>query len=149
MSELVTPELNILLLFFTDDNRTKVILRKRNAQKTNLRAVPQSFFGKIISLMCKGNKNLSSTQINLALQRLELLLEPDSQELLASLEREKAAQLPALSQQLKKSPGKLKKQLDKLKATGIVFSSKRFPKGYSLNQLKCLKIRLRVRGLDS
>lgn len=96
--------------------------------------------------MCKGSNNLSATQINLALQRLELLLEPDSQELLATLHREKAAQLPALSQQLKKSPGKLKKQLDKLKATGIVFSSKRFPKGYSLNKFKCLKIRLRVGG---
>lgn len=100
--------------------------------------------GKIISLMRNGSTLLTTTQINLALQRLELLLEPDAQELMGELQLNKDAHLSYLSQQLKKSPGKLKKKLDQLKATGFVYSSKRYPKGYALNQFKCLKIRLQV-----
>lgn len=94
--------------------------------------------------MRNDSSSLKTTQVNLALQRLELLLDPDSQQLLGELHINKDAHLPYLSQQLKKSPGKLKKQLDQLKETGFVYSSKRYPKGYSLNQLKCLKIRLQV-----
>ena len=87
---------------------------------------------------------LTATNINLALQRLELLLEPDSRELMNALHQAPAASLPVLSHQLQKSPGRLKKQLDRLKTAGLVFQPKRHPKGYCLNQLKCLKIYLRL-----
>ncbi|WP_367390687.1 hypothetical protein [Lewinella sp. LCG006] len=97
--------------------------------------------------MRKGNTTLTTAQINLALQRLELLLESDSQELFQKLQTEKDVHLPYLSQALKKSPGQLKRQLDKLKATGLVYSSKRYPKSYSLNHFRCLKIRLQVEAV--
>jgi predicted ArsR family transcriptional regulator len=97
--------------------------------------------------MRNGNTTLQTTQLNLALQRLELLLESDSQELFQKLQTEKDVHLPYLSQELKKSPGQLKRQLDKLKATGLVYSSKRYPKSYSLNHFRCLKIRLQVEAI--
>jgi predicted ArsR family transcriptional regulator len=97
--------------------------------------------------MRNGNTTLQTTQLNLALQRLELLMESDSQELFQKLQAEKDVHLPYLSQELKKSPGQLKRQLDKLKATGLVYSSKRYPKSYSLNHFRCLKIRLQVEAV--
>ena len=97
--------------------------------------------------MRNGNTILLTTQLDLALERLELLLEPGSQELFEKLQTQKDIHLPVLSQELKKSPGKLKRQLDKLKATGLVYSSKRYPKSYSLNHLRCLKIRLQVEAV--
>lgn len=94
--------------------------------------------------MGTANTALKNEQINLALERLELLLDPDNQELMEGLNHRDAKHLPELSNRLAKSPYQLKQQLDRLKAAGFVFSSKRYPKGYSLNQLKCLKVRLKT-----
>ena len=87
---------------------------------------------------------LKDGQLDLALERLEMLLDPENQKLLQGLDARKAAHLPELSESFSKSPHQLKKKLDRLKAAGFVYSSKRYPKGYSLNQLKCVKVKLQA-----
>lgn len=87
---------------------------------------------------------LQDEKLDLALERLELLLDPDSQQLMEGLDSRKSLHLPELSNRLAKSPHFLKKQLDRLKAAGFVYSSKRYPKGYALNQLKCIKVQLQA-----
>ncbi len=87
---------------------------------------------------------LKNEQLSLALQRLELFLEPETQELLDELQPQNSAHLPQLSRQLRKKPFQIKKKLDELKAAGIVYSSTRYPKGYALNYYKCLKIKLQA-----
>lgn len=94
--------------------------------------------------MGTARKVLDDKELSLALERLELLLEPDSQQVLEGLHFKAAKHLPELSHQLAQSPFKLKQRLELLKAAGFVYSSKRFPKGYSLNQLKCLKVKLQT-----
>lgn len=87
---------------------------------------------------------LKDKKLDLALERLELLLDPDSQQLIQGLDSRKSLHLPELSNRLARSPHQLKKQLDRLKAAGFVYSSKRYPKGYALNQLKCTKVQLQA-----
>lgn len=89
-------------------------------------------------------KALKDEKLDLALERLELLLDPDNQQLLEGLQAQKSLHLPELSTRLARSPHQLKKQLDRLKAAGFVYSSKRYPKGYALNQLKCIKVQLQA-----
>ncbi len=90
------------------------------------------------------NSALKNEQLNLALERLEMLLDPENQELLQGLDARKSAHLPELSRSFSKSPHRIKKKLDKLKAAGFVYSPKRYPKGYSINQLKCVKVKLQA-----
>ncbi|MEM1214573.1 MAG: hypothetical protein AAGJ82_02725 [Bacteroidota bacterium] len=90
---------------------------------------------------------LSSGKVGIALARLELFLEDSNQELLQQLEANAAVHLPQLSRQMRQSPGKIKRQLDQLKAAGFVYSPKRFPKGYARNSIKCVKIGLSATAL--
>lgn len=92
-------------------------------------------------------KILNQEKLITALQRLELMLEPASQKLIEELQAGRSLHLPQLSQQLSTSPYQLKKQLDLLKAAGLVFSPKRFPKAYAVNMIKCVKISLSTRSL--
>lgn len=95
--------------------------------------------------MATQHTTLNKKKLGLALQRLELLIEPDSQQLLDGLQPQQAKHLPQLSQELKRSPYQLKKKLDALKDAGLVFSPKRYPQGYSVNKMKCVKINLRAK----
>lgn len=93
------------------------------------------------------HKKINQEKLVTALQRLELMLEPDSQRLMKELKSEANVHLPQLSQQLKQSPYQLKKQLDQLKTAGFVFSPKRYPKAYAVNMIKCLKVTINARPL--
>jgi predicted transcriptional regulator len=93
-------------------------------------------------------KVLNQEKLVTALQRLELILEPDNQNLMKELQLGGRVHLPQLSQQLKRSPYQLKKQLDQLKAAGFVFTPKRFPKAYAINMIKCLKVAINARTLS-
>jgi predicted transcriptional regulator len=94
-------------------------------------------------------KVLNQEKLVTALKRLELVLEPDSQKLIEELQAGGSVHLPQLSQQLQRSPYQIKKQLEQLKAAGFVFSPKRFPKAYSVNVIKCLKIVINARSLSA
>ena len=89
---------------------------------------------------------ISPEKLNKALKRLELLSDPSSQVLLQELDNS-TNHLPTLSKQLRESPYRLKKRLDELKDAGFVYSPKRFPNGYAVNQLHCLKVGLKVKKL--
>jgi predicted transcriptional regulator len=92
---------------------------------------------------------LNKEKLVTALQRLELVLEPANQKLIKEIQAGGSVHLPQLSQQLQRSPYQLKKQLDELKAAGFVFSPKRFPKAYSVNVIKYLKVILNARSLGA
>jgi len=89
---------------------------------------------------------ISPSKLNKALKRLELLSDSSSQLLLQNMEGS-TKHLPDLSRQLRQSPYKVKKQLDELKDAGFVYSPQRFPNGYAINHLHCLKIVLKAKQL--
>ncbi|PSR11833.1 MAG: hypothetical protein DA408_04820 [Bacteroidetes bacterium] len=97
--------------------------------------------------MSTEKKFFDEKQMQLAIKRLELFLDPLSQRLLEEIEPQQAMHLPQLSSLLRQSPFQLKKQLDQLKAAGLVYSPKRYPKAYAVNKMKCVKIYLKARPL--
>jgi predicted transcriptional regulator len=102
---------------------------------------------KNISLMRTEKRGFSEAQLQLAIERLELFLDPLSQRLLEEIEPRQATHLPELSGVLRQSPFQLKKRLDQLKNAGLVYSPKRYPKAYAVNKMKCVKIYLKARPL--
>lgn len=89
---------------------------------------------------------ISPSKLNKALKRLELLSDSGSQLLLQEL-NSSTNHLPDLSKQLSQSPFRIKKRLEELKDAGFVYSPKRYPNGYAVNQLHCLKIGLKAKKL--
>ncbi|MEZ4986209.1 MAG: hypothetical protein R2795_14415 [Saprospiraceae bacterium] len=83
-----------------------------------------------------------SKRLTKALKRLELLLSPDSEALMAQLTPQRGISIPVLSQQLHQSPANVKKQLDQLCDAGFVHLSKQYPNAYLANQFKCLRVKL-------
>lgn len=91
-----------------------------------------------------GRTIFKQQQLKLALERLELLAAPESSQILDALPPQRAIHLPELSKKLAQSPFKTKQQLDQLKSAGFVHAPKQYPQGYALNNLKQLRIRLKV-----
>lgn len=77
-----------------------------------------------------------------AIERLELLAQPQHLCLLHKLKEKPHLHLSDLSQDLKVSPFKLKTRLDALKHTGVVFSPQRYPKAYALNHYQWTRMKL-------
>lgn len=92
-------------------------------------------------------KTINAHRLNKALNTLELLSEDGNQELLATLDDASHLHLQELSRKEKRSPFRLKKNLEELKEAGLVFSPKRFPKAYASNRYKRVKIAMQVRNL--
>jgi hypothetical protein len=89
----------------------------------------------------------SAARLSEALARLELLAEPATQELLHSLEREGPADLSSLSRRHRISPYRIQQRLRRLKSMDLVFSPKRFPRSFAVNQYRWLQLRLSIRVL--
>lgn len=89
---------------------------------------------------------ISPKKLKMALKRLELLSQPSSQILLERLDSA-SNHLPTLSKDLRLSPYHVKKRLDALKDAGFVYTPKRYPNAYAVNQLHCLQIGLKAKKL--
>ena len=82
-----------------------------------------------------------TAKLDIAIERLELFLDPTSQRLLRELEQARPPHLSDLSQRLGKSPSSIKRHLDKLKSAEFVYHPQRLPKAYTADAIKCLRIR--------
>jgi hypothetical protein len=91
-----------------------------------------------------GRTIFKQKQLDLALERLELLAAHESSEILGALPPQQAVHVPELSRKLAQSPFKTKQQLEQLKLAGFVHSPKQYPHGYAINNLKQLRVRLKV-----
>lgn len=97
------------------------------------------------SLMSTKSKKATPQQIKRALASLEILSEKRSQRVLHQLKDGQHKHLPELSTDCGQSPYQTKKQLDRLKGTGVIFSPKRYPAAYAVNEAKVIKIALQVK----
>ncbi|RMF02103.1 MAG: ArsR family transcriptional regulator [Bacteroidetes bacterium] len=95
--------------------------------------------------MSTKRKQATYQQLQRAITSLELLSDKQNQQLLHQLDDGKALALMELSKRCDQSPGKTKKQLEHLKAAGLVFSPKRYPKSYAANKVKVVKIAIGLR----
>ena len=95
--------------------------------------------------MSTKRKKTTPKQLERALASLELLGDLQHQELLQQLDAGQALHLPDLSKRCGQSPYKTKRQLDRLKEAGLVFSPKRYPSAYAANKVKIVKIAMRLK----
>ena len=89
----------------------------------------------------------SSAKLAEAIARLELLAEPATQNLLRTLDQKGPMHLPDLSRTYQSSPHRIQQRLRLLQSMKLVYSPKRFPNSYAVNQYRCVQLRLSVQAL--